>query len=303
MKIEVVFVLIAAIIFSTMEVGLKIVGQTMGPFQVTFYRFLIGGLFLLPFALRSLKQKDIGMSKKDFLYYIFLGTLNTVVTMGIFQISLQSVKASTAAVLLCINPMFTILLSHFMTDDKLNKRKVIALALSLIGILFILNLNNMTHELKGMLLVIIAAFFFALYSVAGVKQVKKYGGIAHTSISFLLGAAVLFVLLILFRQPLMEGITLTIIPALLYLGIVVAGIGYLAYFSAMERSSASLASITFFIKPAIAPFIAVITLGEEIAFNTIIGIIFILVGSFISLQLDQYFVPLINKKKENYKND
>lgn len=303
MKIEALFVLIAAIIFSTMEVGLKIVGQTMGPFQTTFYRFLIGGLFLLPFARRKLQQKGISISKKDFLYYIFLGTLNTVMTMGIFQISLQSIKASTAAVLLCINPMFTILLSHFMTDDKLNKRKIIALTLSLIGILAIVNPSNITDELKGMLLVIIAAFGFALYSVAGVKQVKRYGGIAHTSISFLLGAAVLFVLLILFRQPVIEGIEPRIMPALLYLGIVVAGIGYLAYFSAMERSNASLASITFFIKPAIAPFIAVITLHEKIALNTIVGIIFILIGSFISLQLDQYLAPLINKKKENYKYD
>lgn len=297
MKKVFALVMAAAILFSTMEVGLKVISKDLDPYQITFFRFLIGGIFLLPFAIRALKKKGMKIEKKDILYYIFLGSLNGVLTMSIFQLGVQHTKASIAAVLFCINPMFTILLAHFMTHEKLNKRKIIALIMSVIGILIIINPSNITGEIKGMLLVLTAAFGFGLYSVCGIKQVRKYGGITHTSISFLLGSAVLFILLLIFKKPIIDGINISNILPLLYIGVAVSGVGYLAYFSAMEMASANIAALTFFIKPVIAPFIAVFTLNEKIEINTIVGIIFIVGGSFVTLKLEQYFVTLIKIKK------
>ena len=46
----------AAFLFATMEVALKFAGSTFNSLQLTFLRFFIGGLFLLPFALRDLKS-------------------------------------------------------------------------------------------------------------------------------------------------------------------------------------------------------------------------------------------------------
>ena len=50
-KKEILYITITAILFSTMEVALKIAGNELDAFQVTFIRFAIGGLFLLPFAI------------------------------------------------------------------------------------------------------------------------------------------------------------------------------------------------------------------------------------------------------------
>jgi drug/metabolite transporter (DMT)-like permease len=47
----------------------------------------------------------------------------------------------------------------------------------------------------------------------------------------------------------------------------------------MDNTSASTASIVFFIKPALAPILALILLGENMPANTIIGVLFILAGS------------------------
>ena len=46
MKKAYIYVLITALLFGTMEVSCKIGGSDLDPFQLTFLRFLIGGLVL-----------------------------------------------------------------------------------------------------------------------------------------------------------------------------------------------------------------------------------------------------------------
>jgi len=62
----------------------------------------------------------------------------------------------------------------------------------------------------------------------------------------------------------------------------VTGLGYSFYILAMEETSASTTSIVFFIKPALAPILALIILKEAIALNTIIGISLIVIGCVIN---------------------
>ena len=50
------YILLAAMIYSTTEVALKGLGGVFAPMQITVERVLIGALFLLPFALCSLRQ-------------------------------------------------------------------------------------------------------------------------------------------------------------------------------------------------------------------------------------------------------
>ena len=56
MKKLVLFILLSATLFSTMEVVLKIAGNQLDAFQLTLIRFFIGGMFLLPFALMEIKK-------------------------------------------------------------------------------------------------------------------------------------------------------------------------------------------------------------------------------------------------------
>ncbi len=53
MKKAYIFVILTAFLFGTMEVACKLAGSELDPFQLTFLRFAIGGLILLPFAVAS----------------------------------------------------------------------------------------------------------------------------------------------------------------------------------------------------------------------------------------------------------
>jgi drug/metabolite transporter (DMT)-like permease len=83
--------------------------------------------------------------------------------------------------------------------------------------------------------------------------------------------------------PVLAGINLHTLPGLLYIGVFVTGLGYAFYFMAMETTSAATASLVFYIKPVLAPLMALAILGEPITLTMVIGIAFIIAGSLISL--------------------
>ena len=62
------YILLAAMIYSTTEVALKGLGGVFAPMQITCLRFLIGGILLIPFALRSMKKKGAAFTRADALF-------------------------------------------------------------------------------------------------------------------------------------------------------------------------------------------------------------------------------------------
>jgi drug/metabolite transporter (DMT)-like permease len=286
MKKIVFTIILSATLFSTMEVALKIAGSDFDAFQLTFLRFLIGGLFLLPFALKRIRRKNIQIQGKDYLYLLLLGTVCIPVSMIFFQLGVENANAATAAVIFCINPMFTMLFAHFITEEKLNRNKIWALLVGLAGILFMIAPWNMAegNTLIGTIYSTLAALLFGLYSALGRRTIHRLGGLPQTAISFLLGSLVMVPILLVLDKPLFAGITVENAGMVLYVGIMITGLGYLSYFMTMERADAATASIVFFIKPGLAPIIAVLVLQEVLTFNSFLGIFLVFVGSYINLR-------------------
>lgn len=301
MKKVVLYILLSAGFFSTMEVVLKIAGNQLDAFQLTFIRFLIGGLFLLPFALMEVKKYHTVITKKDYLHMLAMGVVCICISMIFFQLGVENSKASTAAVIFCINPMFTMIFVHFMTEEKLNRVKLTALGIGLLGIVFMINPLQMEkgNTTLGVTLSIAAALTFGLYSAMGRTSVRRLRGLTQTSISFLFGSAVMLPILLILDKPIVAGISAQNIWMVLYVGIMVTGLGYLFYFLAMEASDAATASIVFFVKPALAPIIAVISLHEVIRINGYIGILLIFAGSFLNLREQKSRkLPAMSAEKE-----
>ena len=275
-----IYVFISALLFGTMEVSCKIGGTDLDSFQLTFLRFFVGGLFLLPFVVIQNKNKKIKLTITDFKKLAAVGILNVVISMSMFQYSVMTCNVSTVSVLICVNPFFTIVFAHFLTDEKITKEIIITLFIALTGILFMLRLWDVQNgnSLIGMLIMICSALTFGLYTVLCKELQKEIDPIAQNSISFLMGSLGLLIVILLTGRPVVAGVADNI-PIVLYTGVMVTGLGYYCYFKAIELSDASTGSFAFFLKPAIAPVIAVIVLHEVIVWNTVVGIALILTAS------------------------
>lgn len=278
-------IIMAAFLFGTMEVALKIGGNSLDSFQLTGVRFLVGGLALLPFAIKELKTNNIKLKVKDLAYLALVGTICIPVSMLLFQIGVTKSNAATAAVLISMNPLFTMIFARIIDGEKVSKNKGIAMAVGLTGALFMIKPWDIQegNTLAGATLVIVAAIAFGLYTVLGKRATKNIGLFAQTSISFIEGALILLVIVAAIGKPITQGLVDNW-QVVLYASFMVTGLGYMFYFLAIKYSDANTGAITFFIKPAIAPIIAVIVLGESLEWNSIVGIGLVLCASFINLR-------------------
>jgi drug/metabolite transporter (DMT)-like permease len=175
--------------------------------------------------------------------------------------------------------------AHFMANEKLKKYNAVVLLIGLGGLIFMIKPWNMQagNTVSGIIFMLLAAVFFGWYTVAGKISVKKMGIMAQTSFSFIMGSLVLLVVIIIMGRPVFEGVTENWI-AVAYVSIFVTGLGYFCYFKAIRHSDATTGSIAFFLKPAIAPVIAVIILHEHIMWNTYIGIGLFLMASYMNIR-------------------
>ena len=281
MKKVALYIFLAAFFFGTMEISLKLAGSKLDQMQLTFLRFMVGGLLLLPFALSEIKRKEIKINFKDYLYMLLLGIICIPMSMVLFQLGVMKANAATAALIMCVNPLFTMFFALFLIHEKMNRYNVIALLLSLTGILFMVNPFNMQegNTVEGILLVLGGAALFGLYSVMGKISVGKIGSMVQTSISFIFGSLVLLVILLIIDKPVIAGVWPENIWIVLYLSVFVTGLAYLFYFQAIAESNATTGSVAFLIKAAIAPTLAVIILREPMELHSIIGIVLVLAGA------------------------
>ena len=252
--------------------------------QLTFIRFLIGGVILLPFAIRDLKKRQYHITVGDWIYLLILGVICICISMFFFQLGIMHTNANMAAIIISANPVFTMAFAHFLVNDRFTKRRAVVLVISLLGLVIVANPTNLMegNEPKGLIFVLIASITFGLYTALGKKRVDRIGGLAQNSFSFLLGSAVALIILLVGKMPILKGISWHSAGVIAYLGIVVTGIGYYTYLKAIELSGPSTASIAFFIKPVLAVSLAALILHESITLNVVVGMLLILVGFIIN---------------------
>ena len=300
MKKGYVYIILTTLFFSSMEISLKTVTNDFNPLQITLSRFFVGGLVLLPFAVKRLRALSLSITKSDLKYFAFLGFMCVVVSMSLYQLAVLNTKASVVAVLFSCNPVFVMLLAYLILKEKIYRHNVISLILEVLGIIVIINPLHTKLTLSGIFLTLSSAIIFSMYTVFGKRKTLKFGGIVVTCFSFIFGSLEMLILVLLTKInfiadilnknklhvfaniPIFSGYTLHNMPIMIYVFVFVTGVGYALYFMAMEATSTSLTSLVFFFKPVISPILALLIL-KEIPINMVIGILLIVIGSIISI--------------------
>lgn len=284
MKKVVFCIFLAAILFATMEVALKTGGKNLDPVQLTFLRFALAAIVLGPFAVAETKKSGYKFNKNDMIWMSLVGVLGIGISMLSFQYGVNGTNAHTAASIMGLNPLFTMVIANAFTSEKMDRLRGVAFALGIIAIILLARpwdvQEGNTHI--GILLMLVSVITFAVYTVMGKRSIARIGTYTQTSIGFVAGCLVLLIVMIATGRPVVDGVAENW-GAVLYTGICVTGIGYWAYFTAIKNSDATTGSIVFFIKPIIAPFFAVLVLHERVALTTVAGLCVLVCASFITL--------------------
>ena len=300
MKRGYLFIALATLFFSTMEIALKEVAGLFNPVQLNLTRFLIGGLVLIPFARRMLRKRGVRIDGPSFVKLAGLGFLGIVVSMTLYQLAVENTNASVVAVLFSCNPVFVLVFAGLILRTQILRQHVMALVLECLGILILINPLNTSISTAGITFTLLSTAVFALYAVLGTKMCAKYSGVVVTCVSFLFASLEMAAIVAFSRSavagfladiglglfadiPLLSGYTPFSALMMLYICVGVTGAGFACYFMAMEATSPITASLVFFFKPALAPVLALVFLQEAIPVSMVVGVLFILAGSLVSL--------------------
>lgn len=295
------YIAVAVIMFTSFEVVLKFIAGQINPVQLTLCRFAIGFIFLLPVALHNLKKREKQLDGKTMAYFALLGLIGIALCMPILQMAVSYTNSSVAAVMFSCNPVFVTFLAFFLLKEPIKPRHITALALEILGTVVIISPWNTKLNMMGVALALLSTLLFSLYGVMGKRKVAEFGGAVVTCFSFFFGSLIVLALILLshipvvaqmFQSiglnsfaniPVLAGYTWENLPYVLFVSVGVAGIGFCAYFLAMEYQPASVVSLVYFFKPALSPLLAWWVHGEEIAPNMLVGVILIVFGSLCSI--------------------
>lgn len=302
MKQGYLYIFASTILISSTEVAMKIAGSHFNGLILNCLRFFIGALVLLPVAKRELNKCQIKLKKEMYFQFMGMGFLFIVLSMTFYQMAIKEGKASTVAILFSTNPIFSMLLSVLIYKYKIRKIEIITTLISVIGLIVIINPINLVN-FRSVGLGLIAAIIFGFYGAVSVNLNERYkiNGVITIGYTFLFGAAELLFIMgiwyilmgqgfidwnqILMKISLVSGDQATIIKNIVLLGyisvFVTAG-GFATYFLAIDEVGISIASVAFFLKPALAPVLAYIVLGEQVEVSTALGISILVIGSWLN---------------------
>ena len=276
---SVLYVLITALCFTTHEPVSKLFAADINPYAVTAIRFFIGALFLLPFSVRQMKKDKLSLTLKDLAIMCTMGVLFICVSMVLLQVAV-TVGDSPAliAILFSSNSIMTIILSSVFLKSKLTLPKIIGIALCVAGVLVSADLSKGSNILS-VVLALCSALIFSAYTVFCKKYMTRLPGSVQSGFTFLFGSIILIIVLLILKVDIIGGITAGNVLQLLYVSIVVTGIGYLAFYGAINKGGPQVAALAFLIKPILTPFATYFINGIAPGVTVFAGLVLVVAGA------------------------
>ncbi len=232
------------------------------------------GALLMLTVYFALREKSVFHVKPKDLW-IFFGT--GVVSVLLFTLCYfscqQRCSLAVSAILLYTAPAMVVVMSALVFREKITKRKLLALALALLGCASVSGVwsGELMLTVSGFLLGIGSAFFYALYSIFGRVALHKYTPMAVVFWTFVFaGFGALFLadfaaLGALLSEPsmLLTAVGLALISTVL---------PYIFYTRGLSMMEGGKASILASLEPVVAAFVGILVFGEPVSASVFLGL-------------------------------
>ncbi|MBI2613598.1 MAG: DMT family transporter [Candidatus Levybacteria bacterium] len=278
-----VFILLASVLGGATQAVIKIGLVSIPPLAFAFIRFLIAGVIISPFLLKTNFFKDL----KQLIPFSLLGTINIV----FFILGIKTTTATIGTLLYAGVPLLTAIFLFILFGDRLNQRKKIGIALGFLGVVLVALLPVLEKEVKfsgdllGNMLISMGVVSWSLYMAYSKKKLQSFSPFVVTS-AFIwvtcIGLFPLFLIELTFYPNWWQKLTFSGALSLSYISIISTIIVYLLNQYAIKHGGSILASMQFYLLPIFAYLSAFFLLGEQLTTGLIIGGILALLGVYIT---------------------
>ena len=260
----------AVAIWAPTFVIIKAVVDEVGPFTLTFLRFAIAFAVLAPIAVRK------GLQLRDVIRPTILlaGLSGVTLYFGVLSVGLVYTGAGNAALIQAGVPALTALLSWTFLRERLSRRRVSGIFLSVVGVSLIVSLGPRVDgslSILGNILVVISMVAWAAYLVQAKKISTRYSPLSAATAA--IGAGTLILLPIAVAEIWARGapeFSAQGLLAIAYLGVGGSALGFLLWSLALSRIDAIAAAPYMNLLP-VAGLIVSLTVGEPTNVGQVLG--------------------------------
>jgi drug/metabolite transporter (DMT)-like permease len=278
-----VFLILATLFWAGNFTFGRVLSEALPPFGINLIRWSIACVLLVPLALAR-EGRIVRPTPGLWPALLVMSVAGVLLFQALVYLSLQFTTSVNAALIAATTPIMTLLIAAAVGADSLTGRRVIGAVLSLGGVAWIVSRGSLGALLglsvnRGDLIMVLAAFLWAVYTVLSQRVLRTLSPLAMTTTTALL--ALPFLALIggyeLWTRPI-GAITPITVLGLLYVGIVASVVAFLCWNAGIGGVGAARGTVFLNLIPLFTASMAVPLLGERLGAAQLLGGLLIVLG-------------------------
>lgn len=282
-----IFALCATLLWSVNFVIASGLKGHIPPVGLAFWRWTIACVVLAPFAIKS-TIKSWGTIKKNIRFLALTALLGITIFNTLIYFAGQTTSAVNLSLIAISIPLFIVGLSRLAFKEKVSTTKILGILIIIVGVLILITKGSLQsllqiHFTSGDLLMLVASFFFASYTILVRLKPKELASKVFLFSVFVLG--VLFLLpFYLWEHLYFKKVTFdtTTIFATTYVGIFASLVSYYLWNEAITLIGTQKTALIYYLIPVFSGFLAYFFLNQNIVLSQILSMGIIISGLLIT---------------------
>ena len=278
--------IISMLIFGTVGIFRRYIPLSSG--MLAFSRGVLGGCFLLLIMiLRSGTgiRKILALAGSRLPLLIVSGALIGINWMLLFE-AYNYTTVAVATLCYYMEPTIVIVASAFLFRERLDAKKLICVAASIVGMIFVSGVlggvSAASGNMKGIVLGLSAAVFYSSVVIIN-KLISSMDVYVKTTVQLFSASLILLPYLMINKDWGAAGsMGIIAIVMVLVVGILHTGIAYALYFGSISGLRAQTVALFSYIDPVTALILSAVFLGEPIGLSGLLGALLIIGAAIIS---------------------
>lgn len=272
-------IIIAACFWGSMGIFVRgLAEHGFSPIQITAIRITLAALMFCGLLLAK-DPNGFKIRLRDIPLFLGLGFGSILFFTICYFSAITIMPLSTAAILLYTSPIWIVLMSAVFFREKMNAKKLAALALAFGGCVLVSGISGEGISMKGLLFGLGSGIGYGLYSILGTIALRRYSPYTVTTYTFSLAAIGSWFISsptdLLSKFSAASDLTWLVFFCVLT-ALVTAVIPFLSYTLGLRTVEASKAGIIATLEPMVATVIGITCFSEALTLLSGMGVTLIL---------------------------
>jgi drug/metabolite transporter (DMT)-like permease len=267
---------VAAVFFGASVVAVRVAVRDVPPVSLAVLRFGIGGFLLLLVAV-ILRPQALRLERPIVPRFALLALVFYVLFPVSFNVGLGFTEASRGALMLATMPVWSAVLARKAVGERLLPYQVAGVLLGVAGIALAFAERGLLvpatgSQMLGDALLLLTAFWGALYGVLSKRALVRYPALTVTAYPMLLGTAYLLPLSLAEGLPsTVAGLRGSTLWLVLFVAILGGAVGFYLWTAALSRLAPTQVAVYVNINPLVAASLAALLLDERLSLLFVLG--------------------------------